>query len=222
MSSAEQAPEFADLYLRPSEKEVNDQRERYRQAVRIGFVEMERITEEIVIPEFEQVGAILMDSGYDVEVVVFDTESSVCSDLFVCGAGLRVSQGDKHSAMVYTGDPYRFEFTLQTHNYVGEITEQEVDYHRLNPSWFHKSVLAFLNNTFPEVDFSEFAQMDEEEWLLMEGPFTVKLEGEDGEFETVAEAETIEEAMKMASMFCTAFKSEDRLVLEDGQGRRVC
>ncbi|MFC4995747.1 hypothetical protein [Rubritalea tangerina] len=56
MSTAEKIPDFADLYLRPSEKEVNDQRERYRQAVRIGFVEMERITEEVVIPELRRLG----------------------------------------------------------------------------------------------------------------------------------------------------------------------
>ncbi|MFC4992587.1 hypothetical protein [Rubritalea tangerina] len=222
MSTAEKIPDFADLYLRPSEKEVNDQRERYRQAVRIGFVEMERITEEVVIPEFEKVGEILMESGYDVEVVVFDTESNVCDDLFVCGAGLRVSRGHMHSAIVYTGDPYRFEFTLQTHNYVGQVTEIDVEYHKLTPYWFHKSVLKFLNGTFPEVDFSGFAETDEDQWRVMEGPFTVKLEDEDGEFQTVAEADTIEEAMKMASMFCTAFKSEDKLVLEDRMGRKVC
>lgn len=222
MSTAEKIPEFADLYLRPTEKEVNDQRERYRQAVRIGFVEMERITEEVVVPEFEKVGEILMEAGYDVEVVVFDTESSVCDDLFVCGSGLRVSRGHMHSAIVYTGDPYRFEFTLQTHNYVGQITEIDVEYHKLTPYWFHKSVMNFLANTFPEVDFSDFAETEVDQWRVMEGPFTVKLEGEDGDFQTVAEAGTIEEAMKMASRFCTAFKSEDKLVLEDRLGRKVC
>ncbi len=222
MSTAEKIPEFADLYLRPSEKEVKDQQARYRQAVRIGFVEMERITEEVVIPEFEKVGAILMDAGYDVEVVVFDTESNVCDDLFVCGAGLRISRGHMHSAIVYTGDPYRFEFTLQTHNYVGTVTEVDVAYHKLTPYWFHRNVLSFLTTTFPEVDFSDFAETEDDQWLVMEGPFTVKLEDEGGDYQTVAEAETIEEAMKMASMFCTAFKSEDKLVLEDRMGRRVC
>lgn len=222
MSQVEKAPEFADLYLTPSEKELKVQHERYRQAVRIGYVEMERITEEIVVPEFEKVGEILIEAGYDVEVVVFDTASSVCEDLFVCGAGLRVSRDNKQSAIVYTGDPYRFEFTLQTHSYAGEIVEREVEYHKLTPHWFHKSVLVFLKSTFSEVDFSKFAQPSDDEWLLMEGPFTVKLEGETGDFDTVAEAETIEEAMKMASMFCTAFKSEDKLVLEDRLGRRVC
>jgi hypothetical protein len=222
MSTAEKIPEFADLYLRPTEKEVNDQRERYRQAVRIGFVEMERIVEEVIVPEFEKVGSILIDAGYEVEVVVFDTESSVCDDLFVCGAGLRVSRGHMHSAIVYTGDPYRFEFTLQTHNYVGQISEMDVEYHKLTPDWFHRSVMHFLTHTFSEVDFSEFAQVEEDEWRLMEGPFTVKLEGEDGDFQNVAEAETIEEAMKMASMFCSAFKSEEKLVLEDRRGHRVC
>lgn len=222
MSTAEKAPEFADLYLTPSEKEVRVQRERYRQAVRIGYVEMERITEDVVIPEFEKVGEILMDNGYDVEVVVFDTQSPVCEGLFVCGAGLRVSREDVHSAIVYTGDPYRFAFTLQTNNYVGEIVELEVEYHKLTPVFFHKSVLAFLNSTFEDVDFSSFAQPSDDVWLLMEGPFTVKLEGENGDFDTVAEAATIEEAMKVASLFCTTFKAEDKLILEDSRGRRVC
>ncbi|MEO1858011.1 MAG: hypothetical protein ABGY95_11710 [Rubritalea sp.] len=222
MSTAEKIPEFADLYLRPSDKEVRDQQARYRQAVRIGFVEMERITEEVVIPEFEKVGEILMAAGYDVEVVVFDTESNMCDDLFVCGAGLRISRGHMHSAIVYTGDPYRFEFTLQTHNYVGTVTEVDVAYHKLTPVWFHRNVLNFLSVTFSEVDFSNFAETEEDQWLVMEGPFTVKLEDEGGDYQTVAEAESIEEAMKMASMFCTAFKSEDKLVLEDIMGRRVC
>jgi len=222
MSTAEKTPKFADLYLRPSEKEVKDQRARYRQAVRIGFVEMERITEEVVIPEFEKVGPILMDAGYDVEVVVFDTESNVCDDLFVCGAGLRISRGHMHSAIVYTGDPYRFEFTLQTHNYVGAVTEVDVVYHKLTPVWFHRNVLSFLTASYPEVDFSEFAETGDDQWLVMEGPFNVKLEDESGDYQTVAEAETIEEAMKMASMLCTTFKSEDKLVLEDRMGRKVC
>ena len=222
MSTAEKIPEFADLYLKPSEKDVKEKRERYRQAVRIGFVEMERIVEEVVVPEFEKIGEILMDSGYEVEVVVFDTESTVSDDLFVCGAGLRVSRGHMHSAIVYTGDPYRFEFTLQTHNYVGQVSEMDVEYHKLTPDWFHRSVMQFLAQTFSEVDFSEFAQVEEDEWRLMEGPFTVKLEGDDSSFETIAEAATIEEAMKMASRFCRALKSEDKLVLEDCTGRRVC
>lgn len=222
MSTAEKTPEFADLYLSPNDKEVKNQRARYRQAVRIGFVEMERITEEVVIPEFEKVGEILMDAGYTVEVVVFDTESNVCDDLFVCGAGLRISRGHMDSAIVYTGDPYRFEFALQTHNYVGAITELNVAYHKLTPVWFHRNVLSFLLDSFPEVDFTDFAETEEDQWLVMEGPFTVKLEDESGDYQTVAESDTIEEAMKMASMFCSESKSEDKLVLMDKNGQKVC
>lgn len=195
---------------------------RFRQAVRIGYVEMERIVEEVIVPEFEKVGSILIDEGYEVEVIVFDSDSPVNDKLFVCGAGLRVSRGNMHNAAVYTGDPYRFEFALQTHNYVGKTVESFVDYHRLTPVWFHKNVMSFLETTFPEVDFGEFKQVAEDQWDVLEGPFVVKLEGEDGEFTQIAESPDIEEAMKMASMFCSAFNTEDKLVLEDSKGRTVC
>lgn len=197
-------------------------RGRYDQAIRIGCVEMERIVEEVVVPEFDKVGEILMEAGYEVELVIFDSESPINDQIFQCGAGLRISRGRMKNAIVYTGDPYRFEFSLQTHNYVGRTTEREVAYHRMTPGFFHMHVVAFLNQTFPEVDFSSFKQAAQGDWEMLEGPFTVKLELADDVYEVVAEAHDIDEAMRLASECCGRYRSEDRLILEDSQGRKVC
>lgn len=223
MSTAEQVPNFEDLYLGDShEKALRDQEERYKQAVRIGFVEMERIVEEVIVPEFEKVGEILYDAGYALELVVFDTDSNVSEDLFVCGAGLHVRVDGVDRAIVYTGDPYRFEFTLQTLDKDGNVEERNVEYHKLNPYWFYKSILDFLAVTFPDVDVSEYVELEEDQWHLMEGPFMVKLRPEGGEEQVIAQSQTIEEAMQMASRFCAGFTNEEMLVLEDSQGRQIC
>ena len=222
MSTAEQVPNFEDLYLGGSSKAMRDEEERYKQAVRIGFVEMERIVEEVIVPEFEKVGQILFDAGYAIELVVFDTDSNVSEDLFVCGAGLHVRVDGVDRAIVYTGDPYRFQFTLQTLDSEGKVEEFDVDYHKLNPYWFYNSILDFLGVTFPDVDFSKYVELEEDQWHLMEGPFTVKLRPKDGDEQVIAESETIEEAMKMASRFCASFTTEEMLVLEDSQGRQIC
>lgn len=220
MQVTEEIPEFADLYLQSSKREEHARNEKFRQAVRIGLIEMERITEEIVMPEFQLVGAILQEAGYDVDVVVFDTEEAEGS--FICGAGLKISRGHMRSAIVYTGDPYRFEFVLQTHNYIGRVTEVNVEYHKLTPCWFYENVMDFLHATFRELDFSEYALVEDEQWSLLEGPFTLRVQGEDGKLRRIAEADTIEEAMKTASKICASVQSDDALILEDSNGRRVC
>lgn len=196
--------------------------DRFDQAIRVGCVEMERIVEEVVVPEFEKVGEILLEAGYEVEVVIFDSESPLNDQMYQCGAGLRVSRGWMKNAIVYTGDPYRFEFTLQTHNYVGRTTEVEVAYHRMTPGFFHNHVFTFLTKTFPEVDFSSFKKVDDSDWELLQGPFTVKFELYDGIYEVVAKADEVDEAMRLASECCARYRAEDRLVLEDSLGRKVC
>ncbi|WP_156817191.1 hypothetical protein [Rubritalea marina] len=222
MSTAEQVPNFEDLYLGGDDQSLRDEEARYKQAVRIGFVEMERIVEEVIVPEFEKVGEILYDAGYALELVVFDTDSHVSEDLFVCGAGLHVRVAGVDRAIVYTGDPYRFEFTLQTLDCTGNVEERNVEYHKLNPYWFYKSILDFLDLTFPDVDFSKYVELEEDQWQLMEGPFTVKLKPDDGDEQVIAQSATIEEAMQMASRFCAGFTTEEMLILEDSQGRQIC
>ncbi|GAA5496968.1 hypothetical protein SAMN02745181_0076 [Rubritalea squalenifaciens DSM 18772] len=195
---------------------------RYCQSVRIGCIEMERITEEIIIPQFEEIGAMLLKNGFDAELVIFDSESPIKSEVFLCGAGLRIHKGEATHAIVYTGDPFKFEFNLQTHNHLGETSEYDMQYHTLNPSQLYKRLLGFLEESFKDVNFASLRDLTNDSWQTYEGPFTVKLDIGNGNFTILATAESIDEASRLASLYCKSSPCEDKIILFDNTGRKVC
>lgn len=197
-------------------------RARYEQALHIGYVEMERIVEDIVLSEFHRIGEHLMENGYKVEIVVFDTECELEGKLYICGAGLKIERGYMKNAIVYTGDPHEFKFFLQTQNYASRTTEQTVDYHKLTPNWFHKRVKAFLEKTTRDVDWSHIDRLFTDDWEVLESPFSVKIRNEYGYFNEITKAKTIEEAFLIGSKIAEKLGSEEGLLLVDKNGREVC
>jgi hypothetical protein len=194
---------------------------RKRQALHIGYVEMERIVEEVIVAEFTRIGELLLEYDYNVEVVVFDTESEVDGKLYVCGAGLRVNRGSMKNAIVYTGDPHRFKFVLQTQNFASKTSEETVEYHRLTPNWFHSKVKGFLSSSFREVDFSHIENSFTDDWQVMEGPFSIKIKNDYGYYNEVASAETLEQAFQVSSYAAEEHYAEEDLIVTDKNGREV-
>jgi hypothetical protein len=194
---------------------------RKRQALHIGYVEMERIVEEVIVSEFTRIGKLLMEYDYAVEVVVFDTESELDGNLYVCGAGLSVKKGSMKNAIVYTGDPESFQFVLQMQNYASRVSEESVEYHRLTPNWFHSRVKKFLNSSFREVDFSDIEDSFTDDWEMLEGPFSIKIKNNYGYYNEVARAETIERALQISSYAAEMLYAEEDLIVIDKNGREV-
>ncbi|MGJ8657104.1 MAG: hypothetical protein ACSHX6_11695 [Akkermansiaceae bacterium] len=192
-----------------------------RQAINIGNVEMERIVEEVIVSEFTRIGELLMEYGYKVEVVVFDTESELDGKLYVCGAGLSVNRGYMKNAIVYTGDPNTFQFVLQTQNFANRTSEEMVEYHRLTPNWFHSRVKKFLASSFREVDISHIERYFTDDWDLLEGPFSIKIKNDYGYYNEVASAETIERAFQISSYAAEEHYAEEDLIVTDRHGREV-
>lgn len=182
---------------------------------------MERIVDEVIVAEFTRIGQLLMKHDYDVEVVVFDTESELDGNLYVCGAGLRVNKGSMKNAIVYTGDPHSFKFVLQTQNYASRTSEESVDYHKLTPNWFHSRVKKFMKSSFREVDFSKIEESFTDNWEMMKGPFSIKAKNEYGYYNEVATAETIERAFQISSYAAEVHYSEDSLIVVDKNGVEV-
>jgi len=120
---------------------------RYRQSLRIGYVEMERLIDDVIIPELNRLGQILMKYNHDAEVVLFDTESEIDDKIHICGVGLRFSKDGMDNAIVFTADPHSFQFSLQASNYAGESEDIIVDYHELTPVWFHNQMKKFMEFT---------------------------------------------------------------------------
>jgi len=194
---------------------------RYRQALHIGYVEMERIVEEVIISEFTRIGELLMEHGYEVEVIVFDTESELTDKLYVCGAGLRLSRGYMKNAIVYTGDPHSFQFILQTQNFASRTTEESVEYHKLTPKWFHKRVKKFMESSCREIDFSHIEDSFSDDWEMYEGPFSVKIKNSYGYYNEIATAKTIEKAFRVGSIAVQGNFAEADLQVVDRNGREV-
>jgi len=191
---------------------------RKRQALLIGYVEMERIVEEIIVAEFKRIGKLLMDCGYTVEVVVFDTECVIENKLYICGAGLSVKKGSMKNAIVYTGEPHLFQFTLQTKNFASRMTEEKVDYHRLTPNWFHSRVKNFMSTAFRDVDFSKIETLFSDNWYLHEGPFSIKVRNDYGYYNEVAIADTIDKAFRICSDVAEEHFVEEKLIVVDKYG----
>lgn len=195
--------------------------DRKRQSLHIGYVEMERIVEEVIVAEFTRIGELLMQYNYSVEVVIFDTESEIDNKLYVCGAGLSVNKGSMKNAIVYTGNPESFEFVLQTQNYANRQSEEIVAYHKLTPNWFHSRVKKFMKSSFREVDFSHIEEYFSDDWQMMEGPFSIKIKNDYGYYNEVATAETIERAFQISSYAAEEHYPEDSLIVVDKNGREV-
>lgn len=197
-------------------------RARYKQALHIGYVEMERIVEDIILSEFHRIGEYLLENGYKAEIIVFDTNCELEGKLYVCGAGLKIERGFMKNAIVYTGDPHQFKFVLQTQNYAMRTTEQTVDYHKLTPNWFHKRVKDFLKKSVRDTDWSHLDDLFSDDWEVLEAPFSVKIKNEYGYFNEVAKADTIDEAFIIGSDITKKLGSEPDLLLIDKNGREVC
>jgi hypothetical protein len=194
---------------------------RKRQSLYIGYVEMERIVEEVIVSEFTRIGELLMKYNYDVEVVVFDTESELDAKLYVCGAGLSVKKGSMKNAIVYTGDPHSFRFVLQTQNFASRVSEESVDYHKLTPNWFHSRVKRFMSSSFREVDFSDIEDFFTNDWEMLEGPFSIKIKNNYGYYNEVANAATLEKALQMSSYAAGMHYAEEDMIVTDKNGREV-
>lgn len=205
----------------PCQEAHADQAKRYRQALHIGYVEMERIVEEIIISEFTRIGEVLLEHGYEAEVVVFDTQSELDDRLYICGAGLRMTKGYMKNAIVYTGDPHCFQFVLQTQNFASRTTEEVVDYHKLTPNWFYKRVKYFMQTSCRNVDFSHIEKHFPNDWEMFEPPFAVKLKNEYGYYNQIASADTIEEALQKGSYAVKGSFQEEDLLVVDKNGREI-
>jgi len=205
----------------PRHRNCSTETARYRQALHIGYVEMERIIEEIVSSELTRVGEFLLAEGFKVELVICDTESELDGKLYLCGAGLHITRGFMENAVVFTGDPSTFTFVLQTQNYASRTTEETVEYHKLTPAWIHKRLRHFLKNYLQEIDLNLIEEHFKNDWDQLEGPFSIKVKNDYGYYNEIATAETLERAFQISSFAAQTHYHEDDLIVVDKHGHQA-
>lgn len=188
--------------------------------LRIGYSEMERIVEETIVPEFTKVGEILMGHGYDAEIIVFDSKTELDDRLYVCAAGLNATKNDRRSAAVFNADPFQYLFNVQWKIPDSEILEDTIDYHKLTPKWFHNKLQHFFQSAFPEIDFGELTTS--ESWDIHQPPFLIKHRNAFGDFVQIAEATTLNQALRLSSIKVEKNNYKDAdIIVTDKHGKEV-
>ena len=78
-----------------------------------------------------------------------------------------------------------------------------------------------MQESFPNVDLSEIQGMFVDDWHIMEGPFSIKVKIDDGTYEEVADAESIERAFQICSYAAELHYNEEDLIVTDKNGVEV-
>jgi len=198
-----------------------DAKTRFKQSIRVGCLEMERITEGIITTALEKIGDVVINNGLKAKITLFDSQSPTESSVYLCGASLRIENDDSVYALVFTGDPYSFEFSLQAHAVDETKIDQQVEYHKLTPNWIYHYALSFFEDHLTNIDITSL-QPESDDWSSIQGPFTIKMKGKDDQYDVLATAQDLDEASRIGSLYCSTFHTQENVVLFDNQDRKVC
>ncbi len=213
MVSAQAHPHLA-AYFDPDDQEI-----RAKQSLRVGCFEMERIIQEIVVPEFEAIGNALMKIGEEVELVLLDTQSPVDEEHLIFSAGLKV--GHTGSAIVFTADPEFYNFSLQIQSPNGKLHEEEFRYHELIPQKIHHRMERFLKTHYPQAQYTPPKETCPLVFQNFTPPFRLQIRTPDNKKHILAIAESFEDAIYMASTLCQTVNVEDSLIVLDASDREL-
>lgn len=194
-----------------------------RQNLQLGCDEMQRITDDIIVPVFVRAAKALKRVNQHVEVVLMDCESPIDGTLYNVGVRCRIGQ-DKENAhrISIIADPSEFDFTFEATDPSGEVEIKQVfSYHEVIPYQLETRLEEFLKKHFPDTNYA--AEIDEIDRMTAsyEPPFRVQYD-EEGNVSDVASTATIAEAIKMGSTFAHMFKSESKISIIDNKGSILC
>lgn len=213
MVSAQAQPHLANSFD-PADYEI-----RAKQSLRFGCFEMERILQEIVIPEFESIGSALLEAGQEVEMVILDTKSPIDEEQLIFSTGLKI--GHTGSAIVFTADPEFYNFNLQIQSPKGELHEEAFRYHELIPQKIQRRAKLFLQEFYPQAQYIPPQEICPSLFQNFIPPFRLQIQTPDTKAKVLAVAENIEDAIYMASTLCQTVNVEDSLVVLDAANREL-
>lgn len=194
-----------------------------RQNLQLGCDEMQRITDDIIVPVFVKAAKALKRADHHVEVVLMDCESPIDGSLYNVGVRCRIGV-DKESAhrISIIADPSQFDFTYEATDNLGITADSHVfAYHEVIPYQLETRIESFLKKFFPDVEYAVNMDEIDRKTASYKPPFRVQYD-EEGVVSDVASTQTIAEAIKMGATFAHMFKSEDKITIIDENGDILC
>jgi len=191
-----------------------------RQNFILGCDEMERITDDIIVPVFSSLAQAVKDSGFPMDIILMDCESPLDEKLYNVGVRLNFEYHDKAIEISIVADPSDFTFTLSIDGIEDPIAT-EFNFYEAVPLLIQKELKSHIEKHFPEVEYTFFIDRSDAAFEKYSPPYRVQYD-EDGSVSDVATTQTLLDAANMGSTFAKMFKKEDAITVIDANDTLIC
>ncbi len=191
-----------------------------RQNFILGCDEMERITDDIIVPVFSNLAQAVKDSGFTVDIILMDCESPLDEELYNVGVRLNFEYHDKAIEISIVADPSDFTFTLAIDGLEDEVAI-EFNFHEVVPLLIYKEVKRHIEKHLPEIEYTFPIGRSDAAFEKHSPPYRVQYD-DNGNVSDVATTQTLLEAANMGSTFAKMFKKEDAITVIDANDAVIC
>ncbi|PQJ27722.1 hypothetical protein [Rubritalea profundi] len=191
-----------------------------RQNFMLGCDEMERITDDVIVPVFSKLARAVKDSGFTMDIILMDCESPLDKKLYNVGVRLNFEYHHKAIEISIVADPSDFTFTLSIYGIEDEIAD-EFNFHEVVPLLIQKQLKSHIEKHFPEVEYTFPIGRTDAAFEKYSPPYRVQYD-DNGNVSDVATTQTLHEAANMGSTFAKMFKKEDAITVIDANDAVIC
>ena len=191
-----------------------------RQNFVLGCDEMERITDDIIVPVFSNLARAVKDSDFPMDIILMDCESPLDDKLYNVGVRLNFEYQGKSIEISIVADPSDFSFSLSVDG-LGNPIATEFKFHQVVPLVIQKELKTLFVKHFAEVKYSFSIGRSDAAFEEYSPPYRVQYD-DNGNVSDVATTKTLLEAASMGSTFAKMFKKEDAITVVDANDAVIC
>ncbi|MFT5882846.1 MAG: hypothetical protein ACI9FG_001354 [Crocinitomicaceae bacterium] len=191
-----------------------------RQNFMLGCDEMERITDDIIVPVFSNLALAIENSGFPMDFILMDFESPMDEKFYNVGISLNFKYHDKAIEISIVADPSDFTFSLSIGGVEDDIAK-EFNYHEVVPRLIQKELKSHVKKYFPDVVYTYPIGRSDSAFEKYAPPYRVRYD-ENGSVSDVATTQTLLDAANMGSTFAKMFKKEDAISVVDANDTLIC
>lgn len=192
-----------------------------RQNFTLGCEEMERITDDIIVPVFQRLFYAIKEVDSNVDLILMDCESPLDDKLYNVGVRLSFTFEATEVDISIVADPSDFSFTLSLDGAQEEPITAEFKYHEVVPFILQQVIKQQLSEQFPAISYSPAQDANDLAFATHTSPFRI-LYDDAGNISDVATTKTLLEAASMGSTFAKMFHNEHAVSILDASGEKVC
>lgn len=215
MATTEEIAEAPEL----SQKEIDAQIV-LRQNFVVGCTEMERITDDIIVPVFAEFAKCALGCDIQLDLTLLDFESPLDNQLYNVGVRMDFEYAGKETCISLIADPSDFSFGFDVQG-LEEAVSESLPFHSVVPHEIHMALKELCEAYFSKIKYvSQMLEPDTFDSNFVP-PFRVQYD-DNGNVSDVATTQTLNEAANMGSTFAKMFKKEEAITIIDSKDTVAC